>query len=64
MDLNTVTTLIGSLGFPIAAACYMAYFSNKTMREFKDAMDKNTSTLRELVIYVAQIRDKGGVKDD
>ncbi|MBQ1759424.1 MAG: hypothetical protein IIZ94_07060 [Prevotella sp.] len=62
MDLQTITSLIGSLGFPIAACCYMAYFSNKTMKEFKDSMEANTSVLRELTIYVNQLRE--GFKND
>ena len=57
MDVQSIMSLVGSLGFPIAACCYMAYFSNKTMKEFKDSMEANTSVLRELTIYVNQIRE-------
>jgi hypothetical protein len=57
MDVQSIMSLVGSLGFPIAACCYMAYFSNKTMKEFKDSMEANTSVLRELTIYVNQLRE-------
>jgi ribosomal protein S6 len=40
----------------------MAYFSNKTMKEFKDSMEANTSVLRELTIYVNQLRE--GMKNE
>ena len=29
MDVTTITTLIGSLGFPIVACIYMAYINNE-----------------------------------
>ena len=29
MDINTISTIIGSLGFPIVACIYMAYVNAK-----------------------------------
>lgn len=58
MDFNTVQAFIGSVGFPIAVCCYAGYFLIKVMREFKDSVNANTSVLRELTIYVQELRSE------
>ena len=56
MDVQTIMTLVGSLGFPIAACIYMGVFLSKTLTEFKDTMQTNTGAIRELTIYVNELR--------
>ena len=56
MDIQAIASLIGSLGFPIAACIYMGVFLSKTMTEFKDTMQSNTGAIRELTIYVNELR--------
>lgn len=56
MDVQAIASLIGSLGFPIAACIYMGVFLSKTMTEFKDTMQSNTGAIRELTIYVNELR--------
>ncbi len=56
MDVQTIASLVGSLGFPIAACIYMGVFLSKTMSEFKDTMQTNTGAIRELTIYVNELR--------
>lgn len=56
MDVQAIANLIGSLGFPIAACIYMGVFLSKTMAEFKDTMQSNTGAIRELSIYVNELR--------
>lgn len=48
MDINAVMTIISSLGFPIAACCWMAYYINTTMKEFTKVISENTEMLKEL----------------
>lgn len=55
MDLQTITTLIGSLGFPIAAcvACFTMLNKERENRiaeikEFTRAIDNNTMALEAL----------------
>ena len=60
MDANTIVTLIGSLGFPIVACCYMAWFTNSTIKSFKDAMDKNTDALQEIKTWIQAIDRRMG----
>ena len=55
MDANTIVTLIGSLGFPIVACCYMAWFIKQLMQSFREAMDKNTDALQEIKTWIQAI---------
>lgn len=63
MDVQAIANLIGSLGFPIAACVYMGLFLSKTMSEFRETMQNNTGAIRELTIYVNELR-KEKQKDD
>lgn len=49
MDVNTISTLIGSLGFPIICCCGMAYYINTTMKEFTKTMRDNTVAMERLI---------------
>ena len=49
MDVNTVVTLIGSVGFPIVACCGMAWFVNNTVENFRESIEKNNSLMDELI---------------
>ena len=49
MDVNTVVTLIGSVGFPIVACCSMAWFVNNTVENFRESIEKNNSLMDELI---------------
>ena len=69
MDGATITNLIGSLGFPIAAACFMAWFTVTQMKEFREALAKNTAALQELILMIRDGRKqnndrKRNVEDD
>ena len=52
MDIGTVTQLIGSLGFPIAACIYMAYINKESdhqhreeVKELSKAIENNTQVM-------------------
>ena len=49
MDVSAITTLIGSLGFPIVCCVGMAYYINGTMKEFTSTVRENTITLEKLI---------------
>lgn len=48
MDINAVTSIISSVGFPIAACIWMGWFINGTMKEFRETIAENTAMLKEL----------------
>lgn len=56
MDIQTVTTLIGSLGFPIVCCIVMFLQLNKTSEMHKEEIDKlseavnnNTNVMNQLI---------------
>lgn len=57
MDINSIVTVIGSVGFPIVACCGMAWFIATTFSDFNDLMTKNNVLIEELI---ALLRDNKG----
>ena len=55
MDYNTIVTLVGSLGFPIAACIALFWMINTTMKEYKETVAENTKAMTELVTTVKAI---------
>ncbi len=46
--IQTISQVIGSLGFPIAACIYMWKYINTTLANFTDVMNRNTNVLIKL----------------
>ena len=57
MDMSSIVTLVGSLGFPIVACCGMAWFIATTFRDFNNLMTKNNVLTEELIVLLKN--DKG-----
>lgn len=49
MDINSVVTLISSVGFPIVACGAMAWFYANTFQKFTDLVTKNNILTEELI---------------
>lgn len=62
MDMSSVATLVGSVGFPIVACCGMAWFIATTFRDFNNLMRVNNDLTEELIALLKN--DKGGDNDD
>lgn len=58
MDVSSIATLVGSVGFPIVACCGMAWFIATTFRDFNNLMTKNNVLTEELIGLLKS--DKGG----
>ena len=58
MDLNAISTMIGSLGFPIAACIYMAYANAKQTEAHKEEMSKMTEAVNELKVAITTLVDR------
>lgn len=52
MDMNAVTALINSVGFPIVCVIALFWYINKTMKELSQAVEKNTEATKELAVTV------------
>lgn len=69
MDINALTSLIGSLGFPIAACIALFWYLNKErdshdteIKQVTEALNRNTNVLTELKTFLEVITR--GYKDD
>lgn len=62
MDMSSIATLVGSVGFPIVACCGMAWFIATTFRDFNNLMTKNNVLTEELIALLKN--DKGGADVD
>lgn len=58
MDMSSIATLVGSVGFPIVACCGMAWFIATTFRDFNNLMTKNNVLTEELIALLEN--GKGG----
>ena len=58
MDMSSIVTLVGSVGFPIVACCGMAWFIATTFRDFNNLMTRNNILTEELIALLKD--DKGG----
>lgn len=45
MDANTIVSIIGSVGFPIAACCGLFYLYDKTIKDLTITLTKIDATL-------------------
>lgn len=59
MDVNQITQIIGSLGFPIVAACAMFYLYDRTIKELTVAIAKIDVTLEHLLAHI-QKQERSG----
>ena len=62
MDMSSIATLVGSVGFPIIACCGMAWFIATTFRDFNNLMTKNNVLTEELIALLKN--DKGDADVD
>lgn len=58
MDINAISSVIGSLGFPIAACIYMAYINQKQEEIHKQEMAKVTEAINELKVAIVAMTAK------
>lgn len=61
MDISSIVSVVGSVGFPIVACCGMAWFIATTFRDFNGLMTKNNVLTEELIALLKN--DKGGADE-
>ena len=47
-EMNTVISVISTVGFPIVCVVFLWDFVNKTLKEFTETMKENTLMLQKL----------------
>lgn len=53
---NTISTLVGSIGFPIVSCIFLWKYINETMKSFTETMNENTKMLTKLCEKFDNIR--------
>ena len=48
MDISTVSQLIGSLGFPIAACCAMGWYCIRSQNQIKEINEHHREEIKEI----------------
>lgn len=61
MDIQTVTGLIGTLGFPVVLSGFLVWF---VTTKFIAALDKTTGALEKSNILMGIVAEKLGVRID
>lgn len=56
MDIQTISQLISSIGFPIAACCAIFYMMNKEREEHKAEVDSLKGVLAEVKETMAALK--------
>ena len=60
MDVNSISQLVGSLGFPIACCIYLIYSNNKANEAHKQEIDKLRETVENNTIAMIKLCSKLG----
>lgn len=64
MDIDTIVSLIGSVGFPIVACIAMGWFYATQFKDYQDMLQKNNLLTEELVVLLKRVRDREEVLDE
>lgn len=60
MDISSIVTVVGSVGFPIVACCGMAWFIATTFNDFNELMTKNNVLTAELIALLKNNKEGSG----
>lgn len=58
MDINTITTCISTVGFPIAMCVYMIYAIQKMNESHKEEIDELRTTIENNTVAVVKLVEK------
>lgn len=57
MDVDTIISLVGSVGFPVVACAAMAWFYATQFKDFQSMVQKNNVLTEELVALLRKEED-------
>lgn len=52
MDVQAISQLISTVGFPIAVVVWLFYYQKTVLDQFRDQMTENTKVMQSLVIEI------------
>lgn len=56
MDVQTISTLISTIGFPIAACCAIFYMMNKEREDHKNEVDSLKGVISDINSTLASLK--------
>lgn len=56
MDVNTIVSIIGSVGFPIVACCGLFYLYDKTIKDLTVTLTKIDATLEGVAKAIEEMK--------
>lgn len=59
MDVQAISQLISTVGFPIAVVVWLFYYQKTILDQFRDQMTENTKVMQSLVIEIHEHITKG-----
>jgi len=63
-EIQMISTLIGSLGFPIVACCYMAWMHNDSETRHSKERQDMTDAINSLSTVLEVIKDRLDIKNN
>lgn len=63
MDMTAATTMISTVGFPIAACCVMFWYMNKERESHAEEIKSLTDTINANTIALTELKDAIGKKE-
>lgn len=59
MDVQAISQLISTVGFPIAVVVWLFYYQKTVLDQFRDQMTENTKVMQSLVMEIHEHIEKG-----
>lgn len=59
MDVQAISQLISTVGFPIAVVVWLFYYQKTVLDQFRDQMTENTKVMQSLVMEIHDHIAKG-----
>lgn len=59
MDVQAISQLISTVGFPIAVVVWLFYYQKTVLDQFRDQMTENTKVMQSLVMEIHDHIEKG-----
>jgi hypothetical protein len=59
MDVQAISQLISTVGFPIAVVVWLFYYQKTVLDQFRDQMTENTKVMQSLVMEIHEHIAKG-----
>ncbi len=60
MDVNALASLVGSLGFPIVACCYMAWNHEKESQRHNEETMKTVEAINNNTVALTKLAERLG----